>query len=112
MTIEQTNLDLEQHLFECAVCGYVYDPREGDTKKGIPNGTAFSALPETWRCPVCNSRKDKFKDIGLPNKPSGFTENLGYGFGVNALTPTQKNLLIFGGLGLGFLFFISFYAVD
>ncbi len=104
--------DLAQHLFECAVCGYVYDPREGDPKRGIVPQTSFALLPEEWRCPVCNARKNSFKDIGLPNKPSGFAENLGYGFGVNMLTPAQKNLLIFGGLALGFLFFMSFYAVD
>jgi rubredoxin len=102
----------DQHLFECAVCGYVYDPREGDPKRAIAPDTSFALLPDMWRCPVCNSRKDKFQDIGVPNKPSGFAENLGYGLGVNVLTPTQKNLLIFGGLAIGFLFFMSFYAVD
>jgi len=107
-----TPADLDQHLFECAVCGYVYEPSVGDAKRGILPGTSFAVLPEAWRCPVCNSRKDKFRDIGLPNKPSGFAENLGYGFGVNTLTPNQKNLLIFGGLAIGFLFFMSFYAVD
>ncbi|MFN3927457.1 MAG: rubredoxin [Pseudanabaenaceae cyanobacterium] len=105
-------IGLDQHLFECPVCGYVYTPSEGDSKRGIKAGTAFADLPETWRCPVCNTRKEKFKDIGLPNKPSGFAENLGYGFGVNTLTPTQKNILIFGGLALGFLFFMSLYALD
>ncbi|MFN6219940.1 MAG: rubredoxin, partial [Aphanizomenon sp.] len=43
---------------------------------------------------------------------SGFKENLGYGLGVNTLTPTQKNILIFGALALGFLFFISLYGLQ
>jgi len=38
---------------------------------------------------------------------SGFQENLSYGLGVNQLTPTQKNLLIFGGLGLAFVIYKS-----
>lgn len=109
---ENTLSESEQHLFECGVCGYVYEPTAGEAKRGIAPNTPFTAVPESWRCPVCNSRRDKFADIGLPDKPSGFTENLGYGLGVNVMTPTQKNLLIFGGLAIGFLFFMSFYAVD
>jgi rubredoxin len=112
-TNEIVDADREElHLYECAVCGYVYDPNSGEEKAGIAPGTAFALVREDWRCPVCNSKKNKFKDIGLANKPSGFKENLGYGLGVNVLTPGQKNLLIFGALALGFLFFMSFYALD
>ncbi len=100
------------HRFECLVCGYIYEPAAGDAKGGIGEGTPFSALPENWRCPVCNTRKQKFKDIGISGAPSGFEENLKYGFGGNTLTPGQKNLLIFGALALGFLFLLSFYSVD
>ncbi len=100
------------HIYECLVCGYAYEPAAGDAKRGIPAGTPFEALPDSWRCPVCTSRKSKFRDIGVPQTPSGFAENLGYGFGVNSLTPGQKNLLIFGSLALAFLVFMSFYAVD
>ncbi|NJK35518.1 MAG: rubredoxin [Oscillatoriales cyanobacterium SM2_2_1] len=100
------------HCYECLVCGYVYEPYKGDSKRGINPGTAFESLSVNWRCPVCSTPKNKFKDIGLADKPSGFAENLGYGFGVNVMTPTQKNLLIFGALAVGFVFFMSFYAVD
>jgi hypothetical protein len=44
--------------------------------------------------------------------PSGFEENLKFGLGVNSLTPGQKNLLIFGALALGFLFFLSLYGLQ
>ncbi|MGM0457132.1 MAG: rubredoxin, partial [Cyanobacteriota bacterium] len=40
-----------------------------------------------------------------------FKENFSYGLGVNTLTPTQKTLLIFGGLGLGVLFMLSLYGL-
>lgn len=46
--------------FECGVCWHVYDPAEGDTVGGIPIGTAFASLPETWRCPHCDSAKARF----------------------------------------------------
>ncbi len=44
----------------CSVCGYVYDPAEGDPDHGIPAGTAFEDLPEDWKCPRCKKDKEKF----------------------------------------------------
>ncbi len=102
----------ELHRHECGVCGYIYEPANGDSKRNIPAGTAFEAIAEDWRCPVCNTKKKAFADIGVAAKPSGFTENLGYGFGVNVMTPGQKNILIFGALALAVVFFISLYALD
>jgi len=46
--------------FLCSICGYVYDPDEGDEKTGIPAGTAFESIPEGWECPVCNAKKSSF----------------------------------------------------
>lgn len=102
----------ELHRFECGACGYIYEPEKGDAKRGITEGTAFTDLPHKWHCPVCGTNKKRFADIGIKSKPSGFQENLGFGFGVNTMTPTQKNLLIFGSLALGFIFFMSLYALD
>ncbi|MBD2179865.1 rubredoxin [Planktothrix sp. FACHB-1355] len=98
--------------YECSACGYVYEPAKGDDKKEIPPGTSFEELPVDWRCPVCGVRKSAFRNIGPIGSPSGFKENLGYGLGVNKLTPMQKNILIFGGLALGFLFFLSLYGLQ
>jgi rubredoxin len=97
--------------YECGACGYVYEPAKGDNTGDISVGTAFEDLSEEWRCPVCGARKSRFSNIGPVGNPSGFKENLGYGFGVNSLTPGQKNILIFGALALGFLFFISLYGL-
>jgi rubredoxin len=44
----------------CESCGYIYDPAEGDLDGGIPAGTAFEDIPETWFCPVCGARKVDF----------------------------------------------------
>ncbi|MDX2254721.1 MAG: rubredoxin [Pseudanabaenaceae cyanobacterium bins.39] len=110
--IASAEVEEELHRYECGVCGYVYEPAVGDAKRNIPAGTAFESLATDWRCPVCNTKKKAFADIGVAAKPSGFTENLGYGFGVNVLTPAQKNLLIFGSLALAVIFFISLYALD
>lgn len=97
--------------YECRVCGYVYEPEKGDNKAEIPGGTAFKELPNHWRCPICNAPTSSFSNVGPTGNPSGFKENLGYGLGVNNLTPGQKNLLIFGALGLAFLVMLSFYGM-
>ena len=104
--------DPDTHRFECRSCGFVYDPGEGIKKLAIAPGTPFTALDAaTFRCPVCRSPVKAFKDIGPRNKPSGFEENLGYGLGVNQLTPGQKNVLIFGGFALAIAFFLSLYSL-
>jgi rubredoxin len=38
----------------------VYDPEEGDPDGGIPPGTAFEDVPDSWFCPVCGARKSDF----------------------------------------------------
>ncbi|MDA9661447.1 rubredoxin [bacterium] len=109
---EKETSDPRTHRFECRSCGYVYDPNEGVKKLGIVVGTAFEDLdPIGFRCPVCRSRVGAFTDIGPRSKASGFEENLNFGLGVNRLTPGQKNVLIFGGLALGFAFFLSLYSL-
>jgi len=107
-TVDSTALD--RH--ECAACGYIYEPTKGDDSRQIPAGTPFEALPIGWRCPVCGAGTKRFANVGPLGSPSGFKSNLKYGFGVNSLTPGQKNILIFGALGLGFLLFISLYGLQ
>lgn len=45
----------------CKVCGYEYDPAEGDADGGIAPGTPFEKLPEDWVCPLCGAGKDEFE---------------------------------------------------
>jgi len=104
--------DESDHRFECRSCGFVYDPAEGLRKLSIAPGTPFRDLNRvSLRCPVCRSRIAAFRDIGPRSKPSGFEENLDFGFGVNRLTPGQKSVLIFGGFALAFAFFLSLYSL-
>ena len=39
--------------YKCRVCGYVYSPLRGEPHNGIPAGTPFEDLPDTYLCPVC-----------------------------------------------------------
>ena len=47
--------------YECIACGYIYDPKEGDTMEGIEPGTSFKDLPDDWLCPECGVGKDEFE---------------------------------------------------
>lgn len=44
----------------CEMCGYVYDPVEGDPDNDVKPGTAFEDLPDDWVCPICGVGKDNF----------------------------------------------------
>lgn len=47
--------------YVCGVCGYVYDPANGDPDNNIQPGTKFADLPEDWVCPVCGASKSQFE---------------------------------------------------
>ena len=49
--------------YQCKVCGYVYVPEEGDPDNGVPPGTAFEDVPDTWYCPVCSVFKEEFEPV-------------------------------------------------
>ncbi|MDI4666004.1 [NiFe]-hydrogenase assembly chaperone HybE [Xanthobacter autotrophicus] len=57
---------------ECKVCWHVYDPAEGCETWQVPAGTPFNALPDHWRCPVCDGARDQFMvlDGGAPDLPA------------------------------------------
>lgn len=47
--------------YRCKVCGYLYDPENGDMIGGIEHGTAFEDLPDNWVCPVCGVNSTEFR---------------------------------------------------
>ena len=49
--------------YQCKVCGYIYEPDQGDADSGINPGTTFQALPEDWVCPICGVGKDEFEPV-------------------------------------------------
>lgn len=49
--------------YECTVCGYIYNPEEGDPDGGIKPGTPFEDLPDDWVCPVCGAAKGEFQKV-------------------------------------------------
>lgn len=49
--------------YVCDVCGYVYDPTEGDPDNGVKPGTAFEDIPADWVCPACGVGKEDFSPV-------------------------------------------------
>ena len=49
--------------WQCTVCGYVYDPEEGDQEYGVNPGTPFEDVPDDWLCPDCGAPKDQFEKM-------------------------------------------------
>ncbi len=49
--------------YVCNICGWVYDPAIGDPHGGVPPGTSFEDIPDTWFCPICGARKADFSPI-------------------------------------------------
>jgi rubredoxin len=58
--VNNTGEDETMDKYVCSVCGYVYDPENGDPDNGVEPGTSFEDLPDDWVCPVCGAEKDLF----------------------------------------------------
>jgi rubredoxin len=50
--------------YQCGICGYLYEPANGDPGGNIPANTAFENLPGDWVCPICGAGKDQFRAVG------------------------------------------------
>jgi len=81
----------------------------GLPKKGIAPGTPFDDI-EVFRCPQCGANKKYF--VAETETLSGFKENQKFGFGGNSMTAGAMSNLIFGGLGIFFVLFLSGYLLD
>lgn len=49
-------------MYEC-LCGYVYNPEEGDVENDVIAGTSFGEIPEEWVCPICGLEQNAFSEI-------------------------------------------------
>lgn len=55
--------DETQQAFRCIICGYVYNPVQGDPETGVQPDTSFSEIEDGWLCPVCNAGTNQFEPI-------------------------------------------------
>lgn len=49
--------------YVCDLCGYIYDPADGDPDNDVAPGTAWEDVPEDWVCPLCGAGKDDFSVV-------------------------------------------------
>ncbi len=49
--------------YRCTICQYIYDPAVGDPDNGVPPGTPFAEIPESWVCPLCGAGKELFEVV-------------------------------------------------
>ena len=68
--MEDAKAAARQQVYECSVCGYLYDPAVGDPEHGIPAGTPFDELPPEWVCPVCGAGRELFIKSGIAASPT------------------------------------------
>jgi rubredoxin len=63
MSVEQTVAppEAEAQRWLCEMCGFIYDPEEGDPDSGIAPGTPFEDIPDDWMCPICGAEKSDFR---------------------------------------------------
>lgn len=51
----------ENDIKTCTVCGYEYDQSKGDPANGVPPGTHWDDLSDSWLCPDCQMPKSDFE---------------------------------------------------
>nr|5UIW_A Chain A, C-C chemokine receptor type 5,Rubredoxin chimera [synthetic construct] len=54
---------LRMKKYTCTVCGYIYNPEDGDPDNGVNPGTDFKDIPDDWVCPLCGVGKDQFEEV-------------------------------------------------
>jgi rubredoxin len=61
LTLIKADLVEDYKTYMCAVCGFIYDEALGWPEDGIPPGTRWEDVPDTWGCPECGATKEDFE---------------------------------------------------
>jgi rubredoxin---NAD+ reductase len=61
---EQSRTEVAK-VWECQLCGFIYDEREGLVAENIAPGTRWQDIPDDWVCPVCGVAKSMFKMVEI-----------------------------------------------
>lgn len=54
-----------QAVYQCPNCLTIYDERYGDPSAGIPGGTPFDNLPESYGCQLCETSESEFRETEI-----------------------------------------------
>jgi rubredoxin len=53
--------DIPYKVWKCVLCGFSYDEAAGMPSDGIPPGTRWADVPDSWTCPDCSAAKSDFE---------------------------------------------------
>ncbi len=56
---------MEFKSYMCVICGWIYEEEEGLPDEGIPAGTRWEDIPDSFTCPECGAGKDDFEMIEI-----------------------------------------------
>jgi rubredoxin len=51
------------NVWECLVCGFIYEEALGLPDEGIAPGTPWEDIPDDWACPDCGVTKSDFEMV-------------------------------------------------
>ena len=57
--------ETELKVWQCVVCGFIYDEAAGLPDEGIVAGTRWADIPADWACPECGVAKADFEMVEL-----------------------------------------------
>lgn len=50
-------------IWQCLVCGLIYEEAKGWPEDGIVAGTRWEDVPASWMCPECGASKAEFEMV-------------------------------------------------
>jgi len=50
-------------VWQCVLCGLIYEEAEGWPADGIAPGTRWEDVPDSWICPECSATKADFEMV-------------------------------------------------
>jgi rubredoxin-NAD+ reductase len=50
-------------IWQCLVCGLIYEETKGWPDDGIAAGTRWEDVPADWACPECGASKAEFEMV-------------------------------------------------
>lgn len=57
--------EVQFKVWQCILCGFMYEEAVGIPEEGIPAGTRWEDVPEDWICPECSATKQDFEMIEI-----------------------------------------------
>ncbi len=55
----------DMKVYQCIVCGFVYNEAAGDPEHNIAPGTRWEDVPADWSCPDCGVAKADFEMVEI-----------------------------------------------